>query len=186
MAQAEFKYTKEYLPGYTGHVPKKNDVYGCTAGDINKIITQTGYKPSNYDVDIAVGKPSFAKREFYSAAPATDKFNEALQYGNHSKHGDNWLGGPNANVKAQHIPGYAGYVPQIKSENIHAKSFAKSSGAAINGEYAKGNCPPAKEQFATTSQIQFTKDNFRRLKVSGDPAQQRDLDHAANFHDAEF
>ena len=54
---AEIDYKKEYLPGYTGHVPKKNEVYGCTAGDINKIITNTGYKPSNYDVDISVGKP---------------------------------------------------------------------------------------------------------------------------------
>ena len=50
------------------------------AGGIIKIITQTGYKPSNYDVDIAVGKPSFAKRQFYSNAPATDKFNDALQF----------------------------------------------------------------------------------------------------------
>lgn len=182
---ADIKYTKEYLPGYTGHVPKKNDVYGCTAGDINKIITQTGYKPSNYDVDIAVGKPSFAKREFYSNAPATDKFNEALQFGNHSKHGDNWLGGPTNNVKAQHIPGYSGYVPQIKSENIYAQSFAKTTGAAINGEFNKGINPPAKDQFTTTNGKTFGKDNFRRLKVAECPAQQRDLEHAANFHDAE-
>ncbi len=53
----DITYTKEYLPGYTGHVPRKNDVYGCTSGDINRIVTGTGYKPSNYDVDIAVGKP---------------------------------------------------------------------------------------------------------------------------------
>lgn len=183
---ADIPYTKEYLPGYTGHVPKKNDVYGCTAGDINKIITKTGYKPSNYDVDIAVGKPYFAKREFYNAPPTTDQFNHALQYGNHSKHGDNWLGGPDANVKAQHVPGYAGYVPQIKSENLFGKSFAKCTGAAINAEYSKGISPPAKERFATSNAKEFGKDNFRRLKVGSDPAQQRDLDHAANFHDAEF
>jgi hypothetical protein len=49
----DIDYRKEYLPGYTGHVPKKNDIYGCTAGDINRIITGTGYKPSNFDVDLA-------------------------------------------------------------------------------------------------------------------------------------
>ena len=53
----DIDYKKEYLPGYTGHVPKKNDIFGCTAGDINKILTHKAYKPSNYDVDIAVGKP---------------------------------------------------------------------------------------------------------------------------------
>ena len=183
---AEINYQKEYLPGYTGHVPKKNDVYGCTAGDINKIITKTGYKPSNYDVDIAVGKPSFAKREFYSQPPAPDKLNDALQYGNFSKHGDNWLGGPNNNVKAQHIPGYAGYVPQIKSENLYGKSFAKATGAAINGEYSQGIAPPSKGRFSTSNMKEFNTDNFRRLKADAhDPAQQKDLGDAGNFHDAE-
>lgn len=28
-------YKKEYLPGYTGHVPFKNDFFGATAGDVN-------------------------------------------------------------------------------------------------------------------------------------------------------
>lgn len=51
-------------------MPRKNDVYGCTAGDINKIITKTGYKPSNYDVEVATGKPQFAQRDLYSNPPA--------------------------------------------------------------------------------------------------------------------
>ena len=69
---AQITYKKEYLPGYTGHAPKKNEVYGCTAGDINRIIMGAGSKPSNYDVDVAVGKPSYAQREFYSKPPAVD------------------------------------------------------------------------------------------------------------------
>lgn len=52
-------YNKNYLPGYTGHVPKKNEIYGCTSGDINRIITKTGQKPSEYDIDIAISKPFF-------------------------------------------------------------------------------------------------------------------------------
>jgi len=52
-------YNKNYLPGYTGHVPKKNEIFGCTAGDINKIITKTGEKPSKYDVDVAISKPYY-------------------------------------------------------------------------------------------------------------------------------
>jgi hypothetical protein len=49
----DIPYSKEYLPGYTGHVPKKNDIYGCTTGDVNRILTGKGYKPSNYDIDVA-------------------------------------------------------------------------------------------------------------------------------------
>jgi hypothetical protein len=100
-------YKKEYLPGYTGHVPKKNDIFGCTAGDINRIITGTGYKPSNFDVDIAVGRnPAYAQRTFYSKPPLKDEGGQHVQFGNYSKYGNNWIGGPTNNLKAQHIPGY--------------------------------------------------------------------------------
>lgn len=91
---SEVAYNKQYLPGYTGFVPRKNDVYGCTAGDINRIITNTGYKPSNYDVETTVSKPQFATRSLYSEPPAQDEVNKQLQYGNHSRGGENWLGGP--------------------------------------------------------------------------------------------
>lgn len=47
----DIDFRKDYLPGYTGHVPKKNEIFGCTAGDVNRIITGKGYKPSNFDVD---------------------------------------------------------------------------------------------------------------------------------------
>ena len=96
-------YRKEYLPGYTGFVPKKNDIYGCTAGDINRIIRGEGDKPSNYEVDVAVGKPGFATREFYSKPPAKNEEGNELLYTNKSKKGDNWLGGPTQNLKAQHF-----------------------------------------------------------------------------------
>jgi hypothetical protein len=56
-------------------VPRKNDVYGCTAGDINRIITGTGYKPSNYDVEVVASKPTFAQRTLYSEPPTQDAIN---------------------------------------------------------------------------------------------------------------
>lgn len=131
-------FNKEYLPGYTGHVPKKNEVYGCTAGDINKIIIGASQKPSNYDIDVAVGKPSYATREFYRAPPAVDNSAEEVIVGNKSRKGDNWLGGPTNNIKAQHIPGYSGFVPKLKSQGIYGKSFAKETGTAINNECSVG------------------------------------------------
>jgi hypothetical protein len=50
-------YEKQYLPGYTGHVPKKNEIFGCTAGDINKLVTDVEKKPSPYDIETAISKP---------------------------------------------------------------------------------------------------------------------------------
>ena len=35
-------WSRDYLPGYTGHVPLKNDVFGKTAGCINREICESG------------------------------------------------------------------------------------------------------------------------------------------------
>jgi hypothetical protein len=35
-------YKKEYLPGYTGFVPHKSELFGMTAGEINKKIVEGG------------------------------------------------------------------------------------------------------------------------------------------------
>ena len=52
------KYDKNYLPGYTGHVPESKSIFGCTAGDSNKLINkQPNVKPSAYHIDVAMSKP---------------------------------------------------------------------------------------------------------------------------------
>lgn len=89
-------------------------------------------------MDAAVGKPAFAQRDFYSNKPPIDHANHEIQFGNKSKLGNNWLGGPTNNIKAQHLPGYAGYVPLVIPENLFGKSFAKTTAAAINGEVPNG------------------------------------------------
>ena len=81
-------------------MPKKNEIYGCTAGDINKIINKTGQKPSNYDVDVHVSKPNYVQRDFFVDPPSKDEVNEELKYGNQSMSGKNWIGGPTENIKA--------------------------------------------------------------------------------------
>jgi len=84
------------------------------------------------------------------------------------------------------VPGYAGYIPQVASENLYGKSFAKTSGQAINNEYVKGVTHPPKDKYVTQNNAEFTKDNFRTLKNDADPAEVKDINDAFNFHDAEF
>ena len=38
----EYVFKKAYLPGYTGFVPQKNEMFGMTAGDINRKIVEGG------------------------------------------------------------------------------------------------------------------------------------------------
>jgi hypothetical protein len=71
-------YSKNYLPGYTGHVPKKNEIFGSTAGQINKIITKTGEPNSKYDVDVAISKPYYEQNDYQVNPPMKDNAIEAI------------------------------------------------------------------------------------------------------------
>jgi len=59
------EYNKNYLPGYTGHVPTKNAIFGCTSGDTNRLITKEAQKPSAYHIDVAMSKPVYQQRDYY-------------------------------------------------------------------------------------------------------------------------
>mgnify|MGYP006090514777 CR=1 FL=1 len=83
------------------------------------------------------------------------------------------------------MPGYAGYIPQVASENLFGKSFAKTTGKAINKEYSQGFQHPIKETFTTENAAEFSKNNFRALQKELDPAEVKDINDAYHFHDAE-
>ena len=69
------------------------------------------------------------------------------------------------------MPGYAGYVPKIASENLYGKSFAKTTGASINGELNSGSVPNQLDRYTSSFQNEFSKSNFRRLAEAADPAE---------------
>jgi hypothetical protein len=54
-------------------------------------------------------------------------FSQKIQYGNNSIGGETWIGGPTETMRAQHVPGYDGFVPQVRSENLYGKNFAKTT-----------------------------------------------------------
>ena len=52
-------FKKEYLPGYTGHVPFKKEIYGCSLGDINRIVTgKPVLKSTTFVLDERRSKPT--------------------------------------------------------------------------------------------------------------------------------
>lgn len=153
MMKPEIDYRKEYLPGYTGHVPKKMEVYGCTAGDTNRIIIQNSRKSSLCQDPreapyMTNGRSiAHAKRTLYSNQPSKDEHGQEIQFGNVSRRGTNWIGGPTQNLKEQFIPGYQGFVPSLKAENLFGKSFARGTAAAINKEFDGGFDIPKHQRY---------------------------------------
>jgi hypothetical protein len=63
----------------------------------------------------------------------------------------------------QHIPGYKGHVPGVISENVFAKSFAKTSQLSIGQRVPTGHDLPSKIRYKTTQRDEFTEKNFRRI-----------------------
>jgi len=123
-------------------------------------------KPSNLDIDNATETSNLPQRTFYSKPPTQDKAAEKLPIGNTSKHGSNWVGGPTNNIKAQHIPGYQGYVPNVKAENLIGKSYAKITGEAINKEFVQGNDIPPKQRFTSHNRLDYNISNFQKLNAA--------------------
>lgn len=187
----EIDFKKEYLPGYTGHVPKRMEIFGCTAGDANRIIISHSRKssvavdPSEAPYMTNGRSVAHAKRTLYSNQPPTDESGHEIQFGNASKRGSNWIGGPTQNLKEQFIPGYQGFVPSIRSENIFGKSFAKGTSTAINKEFSKGFNLPTHQRYLSQNIIEHGKANFRRIRDKVEPADSRDATDATNFHDSE-
>ena len=72
-------WAREYLPGYTGHVPLKNDLFGKTAGSINREINESGGN------EIKMGEITLRATMMGSNnLPAREKMNTDV-YGNTSK-----------------------------------------------------------------------------------------------------
>ncbi len=99
-------FNTEYLPGYTGHIPYKKEIYGRTLGDINRIVKgDTNNKSSPFIVDnnnghMTQGVDIHGTRTFYSKPPLPNNDSITIQYGNASRKGEFWIGGPTQNAKA--------------------------------------------------------------------------------------
>ena len=112
-------WAREYLPGYTGFVPLKNDQFGKTAGSINREICESGANEDN------MGRIALKKSMFGAVnLPACAKMNKDV-FGNHSKFSQNWVSGPTHMIRRQQVPGYTGHVRGMVNRDSMPKSYAR-------------------------------------------------------------
>ena len=138
-------YSKNYLPGYTGFVPSKQERFGATAGQIrNEILRDGGRSPIM--MRTLAPREDQAKR-FYSPSYVQPIDKNKIIFGNHSRYAKNWIGGPNDKITPQYIPGYTGHVKGRVAENIFASSFAKETCKAIGKKHAVGATLQPKQRF---------------------------------------
>lgn len=73
----------------------------------------------------------------------------------------------------------------MASENLFGKSFAKTTGTAINKEHNQGFQHPIRDTYKTETAAEFGKQNYRMLRNEVEPAEAKDIKDAYDFNDAE-
>lgn len=148
---------REYLPGYTGHVPLKNDLFGKTAGHINKEICVSGGIEDNMG-RIAAEQSMMGQ----VALPANSKMNKDV-YGTTSKWSVNWIAGPTHMVRRQQVPGYTGHIRGMVNRDAMPKSYAKVTAALYSKKHpiVVDNTP--KGRFGSTQRDEYKLSNNRRF-----------------------
>lgn len=58
---------------------------------------------------------------------------QSLMLGNKSKDAESWQNGPTHMIRKHSIPGYRGFVPGVKSENLIASTYANNTAACYSG-----------------------------------------------------
>ena len=154
------KWAREYLPGYTGHVPLKNDLFGKSAGTINKEICETGGIEKNM-ARLALKQSMQETHQL----PVSGKMNKDV-FGNWSKYSQNWIGGPTDQIRRQHVPGYTGHVRGQVNKDSMPQSYARLTANL----FAKRHPIPAetdsKTRFSSTQRVEYRLSNNRRFGKS--------------------
>ena len=175
------------MPGYTGHVPTKVDRFGATAGQIKKEILADMGKHSA----LMARLNGFTAKRGRMFSNDGKKANKKEVFGNRSRFANNWIAGPQSNLKM--TAGYTGCIPGLISENIHGNSFANCTSKALNKEAPRGINQDAKQRFKSQNQQAFIAKNFRRfgkystmfliLLLAADPEMQprKDYDDYTSF-----
>lgn len=179
-------YKKLYLPGYSGHVPRKNDLFGITAGDANQILVKKegadkffssgGHRPTHWD-----------KHQHRSMSQGPNLKADRIKYTNWSKKASNWVCGPAHEIRMQHIPGYKGHVHGVIPENIHGKAYARATATALN-KRQQNVCPgqkvSARETFTSLNRKEYNPVNFRRYLERPDAHGNKDYeDYSKNLNE---
>ena len=79
---------------------------------------------------------------------------------------ETWMGGPTHHMQSQHIPGYAGHVPNLISEGLYSKPFAKLTAECLNNRVEAGFMINEKQRFNTTYENEFhTPSTFQKAGI---------------------
>ena len=129
------------IPGYSGHIPFKQDLIGLTTGESNRKAGEdyvgffSGSLASNGS---AILKSNEGSMRSTCIDGSNEGFERSRMVGNNSKNSNTWLNGPTHNIRNQCVPGYTGFISGVKSENLFSKSYAENTAKSFKTKITRG------------------------------------------------
>lgn len=156
---------REYFPGYSGHIPMKNEIIGMTVGATNDQIKSILNRQPPFE-DQLIPSPLddytyYGKSYFCDNFSKDYKLEEDQIFSNKSKDAKTWINGSKYRIYPQHIPGYTAHIPGKESSNIFGKSYSKATAECVKGDYCKKADLPSSDRYQTMNKLFFTKPKMR-------------------------
>lgn len=95
--------------------------------------------------------------------------------GNKSKEAKSWINGPTHEIRNQCLPGYTGFIPGIKSENVFSTTFAQNTANSFANNIPRGAEGSPDERFKTLASEKFNYQSNRRITENKSFASKRDF-----------
>ena len=168
------------IPGYTGFVPFKSEFFGQTTCQSNRAAEQTYRVQASGNKFSSVGKTILEINSGDVVQRSTSVCNEKefpqhkLMIGNKSKNSKTWINGPTHEIRNQCLPGYTGFIPGVKSENVFAQTYAHNTAQSFAYDIPRGAEGSPEERFKTVGSDKFSPRTNRRIMDNDRHANRRD------------
>ena len=94
--------------------------------------------------------------------------------GNRSKDAKSWINGPTHEIRNQCLPGYTGFIPGVKAENVFSTTYSTNTANSFANNIARGVESSPDERFKTVCADKFSPYSNRRIIDNKDFASKRD------------
>ena len=94
--------------------------------------------------------------------------------GNKSKDAKSWINGPTHEIRNQCLPGYTGFIPGVKAENVFSTTYASNTARSFANKIPKGHQGSPEERFKSIQAEKFSTNSNRRILENNDLALRRD------------
>lgn len=173
--------SSQNIPGYTGFVPYKCEFVGRTTCDSNKG-AEHAFRQSNMSKE----KVGAIIRD-YHAGQVIERSNAIntraempennLILGMRSKDSKTWMNGPTHEIRNQVVPGYTGFIPGVKSENVYSHTYSNNTAKSFENQIGRTatNFDVIKptDRFVTTQNKIYSPQSSRRILENADKFKSR-------------